>query len=191
MGLRTARPAAMLGGLLCTGSIRPHRPAAPPLLKVAKVASGTAPCGDIWDSSHERDFPWIFATALLPAGSAFLYAGVKLTSTAWTLKTSGEQTTATIERVEVREAHVRKDDAPAIVHYYTRSSRSRPGTAARSRSSAREERRRGPRQASDPIEIRYRHDDPSVAAPVNGSPLGIQGPILIIAGLALLAFGAR
>ena len=43
----------------------------------------------------------------------------------------------------------------------------------------------------DPIEIRYRHDDPSVAAPVNGSPLGIQGPILIIAGLALLAFGAR
>ena len=64
-------------------------------------------------------FPWIFATALLLAGSAFLYAGVKLTSTAWTLKTSGEQTTATIERVEVREAHVRKDDAPAIVHYYT------------------------------------------------------------------------
>lgn len=81
-------------------------------------------------------FPWIFAAALLLAGSAFLYAGVKLTSTAWTLKTSGEQTTATIE-------------------------------------------------------IRYRHDDPSVAAPVNGSPLGIQGPILIIAGLALLAFGAR
>lgn len=97
-------------------------------------------------------FPWILATALLLAGSAFLYAGVKLTSTAWTLKTSGEQTTATIERVEVREA------------------RGRP---------------------SDPIEIRYRHDDPSVAAPVNGSPLGIQGPILIIAGLALLAFGAR
>lgn len=64
-------------------------------------------------------FPWIFAAALLLAGSAFLYAGVKLTSTAWTLKTSGEQTTATIERVEVREAHVRKDDAPAIVHYYT------------------------------------------------------------------------
>lgn len=64
-------------------------------------------------------FPWFFATALLLAGSAFLYAGVKLTSTAWTLKTSGEQTTATIERVEVREAHVRKDDAPAIVHYYT------------------------------------------------------------------------
>ena len=64
-------------------------------------------------------FPWIFATALLLAGSAFLYAGGKLTSTAWTLKTSGEQTTATIERVEVREAHVRKDDAPAIVHYYT------------------------------------------------------------------------
>ena len=64
-------------------------------------------------------FPWIFAAALLLAGSTFLYAGVKLTSTAWTLKTSGEQTTATIERVEVREAHVRKDDAPAIVHYYT------------------------------------------------------------------------
>ena len=61
-------------------------------------------------------FPWIFAAALLLAGSAFLYAGVKLTSTAWTLKTSGEQTTATIERVEVREVHVRKDDAPAIVH---------------------------------------------------------------------------
>ena len=61
-------------------------------------------------------FPWIFATALLLAGSAFLYAGVKLTSTAWTLKTSGEQTTATIERVEVREAHVRKDDALSLIH---------------------------------------------------------------------------
>ena len=49
-----------------------------------------------WDSVMKEIFPWIFAAALLLAGSAFLYAGVKLTSTAWTLKTSGEQTTATI-----------------------------------------------------------------------------------------------
>ena len=69
-----------------------------------------------------------------------------------------------------------------------RSSRSRPGTAARSRLVCP---RRTTTRPGDPIEIRYRHDDPSVAAPVNGSPLGIQGPILIIAGLALLAFGAR
>ena len=48
-----------------------------------------------WDSVMKEIFPWILATALLLAGSAFLYAGVKLTSTAWTLKTSGEQTTAT------------------------------------------------------------------------------------------------
>ncbi len=148
-------------------------------------------------------FPWIFATALLLAGSAFLYAGVKLTSTAWTLKTSGEQTTATIEtsgeqttatieRVEVREAHVRKDDAPAIVHYYTEvvSFTAWDGSKVEARLPEKndDEARGSP---GDPIEIRYRHDDPSVAAPVNGSPLGIQGPILIIAGLALLAFGAR
>ena len=130
-------------------------------------------------------FPWIFATALLLAGSAFLYAGVKLTSTAWTLKTSGEQTTATIERVEVREA-------PAIVHYYTEvvSFTARDGSKVEARLPEKndDEARGSP---GDPIEIRYRHDDPSVAAPVNGSPLGIQGPILIITGLALLAFGAR
>lgn len=35
-----------------------------------------------WDSVMKEIFPWIFATALLLAGSAFLYAGVKLTSTA-------------------------------------------------------------------------------------------------------------
>ncbi len=148
-------------------------------------------------------FPWIFATALLLAGSAFLYAGVKLTSTAWTLKTSGEQTTATIEtsgeqttatieRVEVREAHVRKDDAPAIVHYYTEvvSFTAWDGSKVEARLPEKnDDEARGSPGA--PIEIRYRHDDPSVAAPVNGSPLGIQGPILIIAGLALLAFGAR
>ena len=137
-------------------------------------------------------FPWIFAAALLLAGSAFLYAGVKLTSTAWTLKTSGEQTTATIERVEVREAHVRKDDAPAIVHYYTEvvSFTAWDGSKVEARLPEKndDEARGSP---GDPIEIRYRHDDPSVAAPVNGSPLGIQGPILIIAGLALRAFGAR
>lgn len=136
-------------------------------------------------------FPWILATALLLAGSAFLYAGVKLTSTAWTLKTSGEQTTATIERVEVREAHVRKDDAPAIVHYYTEvvSFTAWDGSKVEARLPEKnDDEARG--RPSDPIEIRYRHDDPSVAAPVNGSPLGIQGPILIIAGLALLAFGA-
>ena len=129
-------------------------------------------------------FPWIFATALLLAGSAFLYAGVKLTSTAWTLKTSGEQTTATIERVEVREAHVRKDDAPAIVHYYTEvvSFTAWDGSKVEARL---------PEKNDDEARGRPRHDDPSVAAPVNGSPLGIQGPILIIAGLALLAFGAR
>ena len=40
-----------------------------------------------WDSVMKEIFPWIFAAALLLAGSAFLYAGVKLTSTAWTLKT--------------------------------------------------------------------------------------------------------
>ena len=137
-------------------------------------------------------FPWIFAAALLLAGSAFLYAGVKLTSTAWTLKTSGEQTTATIERVEVREAHVRKDDAPAIVHYYPEVVIVLLGQTGLDLAAVpgreRDEARGSP---GDPIEIRYRHDDPSVAAPVNGSPLGIQGPILIIAGLALLAFGAR
>ena len=128
-------------------------------------------------------FPWIFAAALLLAGSAFLYAGVKLTSTAWTLKTSGEQTTATIERVEVREAHVRKDDAPAIVHYYTEvvSFTAWDGSKVEARLP----------EKNDDEARGYRHDDPSVAAPVNGSPLGIQGPILIIAGLALLAFGAR
>ena len=127
-------------------------------------------------------FPWIFAAALLLAGSAFLYAGVKLTSTAWTLKTSGEQTTATIERVEVREAHVRKDDAPAIVHYYTEvvSFTAWDGSKVEARL---------PEKNDD--EARGSPGDPSVAAPVNGSPLGIQGPILIIAGLALLAFGAR
>lgn len=121
-------------------------------------------------------FPWIFAAALLLAGSAFLYAGVKLTSTAWTLKTSGEQTTATIERVEVREAHVRKDDAPAIVHYYTEvvSFTAWDGSKVEARLPEKndDEARGSP---GDPIEIRYRHDDPSVAAPVNGSPLGIQG----------------
>ena len=35
-----------------------------------------------WDSVMKEIFPWILATALLLAGSAFLYAGVKLTSTA-------------------------------------------------------------------------------------------------------------
>ena len=34
-----------------------------------------------WDSVMKEIFPWIFAAALLLAGSAFLYAGVKLTST--------------------------------------------------------------------------------------------------------------
>lgn len=150
------------------------------------------PAVTFWDSVMKEIFPWIFAAALLLAGSAFLYAGVKLTSTAWTLKTSGEQTTATIERVEVREAHVRKDDAPAIVHYYTEvvSFTAWDGSKVEARLPEKndDEARGSP---GDPIEIRYRHDDPSVAAPVNGSPLGIQGPILIIAGLALLAFGAR
>ena len=106
-------------------------------------------------------FPWILATALLLAGSAFLYAGVKLTSTAWTLKTSGEQTTATIERVEVREAHVRKDDAPAIVHYYTEvvSFTAWDGSKVEARLPEKnDDEARG--RPSDPIEIRYRHDDP-------------------------------
>lgn len=80
-------------------------------------------------------FPWLFAAALLLAGSAFLYGGAKLAGAAWTLKTSGEETTATIERVEVREAHVRKDDAPAIVRYYTEvvSFTSRDGAKAEAR----------------------------------------------------------
>jgi hypothetical protein len=123
-------------------------------------------------------FPWIFATALLLAGSAFLYAGVKLTSTAWTLKTSGEQTTATIERVEVREAHVRKDDAPAIVHYYTEvvSFTAWDGSKVEARLPEKnDDEARG--RPSDPIEIRYRHDDPSVAAPVNAQRFaGLKTP---------------
>lgn len=137
-------------------------------------------------------FPWLFAAALLLAGSAFLYGGVKLASTAWTLKTSGEETTATIERVEVREAHVRKDDAPAIALYYTEvvSFTAWDGTKAEARLPEKNEHEaRG--RPGDTITIRYRHDDPSVAAPAEGGTLGIQGPILIIAGLALLAFGAR
>ena len=137
-------------------------------------------------------FPYIFAAALLLAGSAFLYGGIKNASTAWTLKTSGEQTTATIERVEVRESHMRKDEQNIIVHYYTEvvSFVAWDGTKVEARLPDKsDEEARG--KPGDPIEIRYRHDDPTVAAPVHGNTLGIQGVIMIIAGLALLAFGAR
>ena len=137
-------------------------------------------------------FPWLFAAALLLAGSAFLYGGAKLAGAAWPLKTSGEATTATIARVAVREAHVRKDDAPAIGRYYTVvvSFTSRDGAKAEARLPEKNEgEARG--RPGEPIKIRYRPDDPSVAAPAQGSTLGIQGALLIIAGLALLAFGAR
>lgn len=183
MGLRTARPAAMPGGLLfsrrapesCYSKRRRRHPAA----RVKGVP-------------HERVLPLALRRRPAACGSAFLYGGAKLAGAAWTLKTSGEETTATIERVEVREAHVRKDDAPAIVRYYTEvvsftsrtARRPRRGSLKRTKAKPAGARASRSKSATAPT-------NPSVAAPAQGSTLGIQGALLIIAGLALLAFGAR
>lgn len=127
MGLRTARPAAMPGGLLfsrrapesCYSKRRRRHPAARvkgvPHERVLPLAPSPPPC-----CLRAPPFSTAARSSPAPPGRSRRAA-----------KRRPRRSSAS----EVREAHVRKDDAPAIVRYYTEvvSFTSRDGAKAEAR----------------------------------------------------------
>lgn len=134
-------------------------------------------------------FPTLFDGAALITGIALFVTGIKHTFNAMTLRTKGQKATATIERVDVRETMMHRDDQPVTVCYYTEVVKYTTWDGqvmVIKLPEKNESEHRG--QIGETIEIRYNPDRPTLATPVVGSTMGVIGPILIVAGLALSSF---